>query len=78
MKTTLIALALPACLLVLAGPAVAQKADAATVIQMCDTNNDNALTQKEWDDCGAPTAYPAAADADKDGKLTTAELTAAP
>lgn len=78
MKTTFIALALPACLLVLAGPAAAQKADPATVIQMCDTNNDNALTQKEWDACGAPTAYPAAADTNKDGKVTVAELTAAP
>ncbi len=56
-------------------PALADP-DAATIIKMCDKNGDNAVTQQEWDACGAPTAYPAAADKNHDGKITVEELTA--
>jgi hypothetical protein len=54
-------------------PALADP-DGATVIKMCDTNGDNAVTQQEWEACGAPTAYPAAADKNHDGKVTADEL----
>jgi hypothetical protein len=56
-------------------PALGQ-ADPATIIKMCDKNGDNAVTQQEWEACGAPTAYPAAADKNHDGKITAEELAA--
>lgn len=62
----------------LAGAAVPALADpdSATIVKMCDTNGDNAVTQKEWEACGAPSAYPAAADSNQDGKVTAEELAA--
>jgi hypothetical protein len=69
-----------ACVLALAPSAFAQDTqapDPATIIQMCDQNGDKALTKQEWDACGAPTPYPAAADTNKDGKITVDELKAA-
>ena len=58
-------------------PALAEP-DPATVIKMCDQNGDNAVTQKEWETCGAPTAFPAGSDKNQDSKITTEELAAAP
>ncbi len=73
----LTSIALAALFAGVAVPAVAQS-DPATIVKMCDTNGDNAVTQKEWEACGAPTAYPADADNNKDGKVTAEELAAAP
>ena len=56
-------------------PAIADP-DGATIIKMCDTTGDNAVAQQEWEACGAPTAYPAAADKNHDGKITADELAA--
>ncbi|MGQ0742190.1 MAG: hypothetical protein ACT4OG_07860 [Alphaproteobacteria bacterium] len=52
------------------------QADPATVVLMCDTDGDNAVTQREWESCGAPTPYPGDADSDKDGRVTIEELMA--
>jgi hypothetical protein len=50
--------------------------DPATVVLMCDTDGDNAVTQREWEACGAPSAYPADADTNKDGRVTVEEMAA--
>lgn len=73
----LTSIALAALFAGVAVPALAQP-DPATIVEMCDTNGDNALTQKEWEACGAPTAYPAGSDKNQDSKITTEELAAAP
>jgi len=70
MSFTLAALALG-----LAVPALAQP-DPATTVMMCDSDNDKAVSQKEWVACGAPTAYPADADKNHDGKVSADELKA--
>lgn len=57
----------------LATPAAAQP-DPATMVMMCDGNGDDAVTQKEWEACGAPTAYPADKDMNKDAKVTVDEM----
>ncbi|MGQ0741903.1 MAG: hypothetical protein ACT4OG_06375 [Alphaproteobacteria bacterium] len=69
--TTSIAIAV--LLAAVAAPAFAQP-DPATIIKMCDRNDDGSVTQQEWDACGAPTSYPGSADANQDGKITADEL----
>lgn len=67
-----------AVITLLAGAALPALADpdSATIVKMCDSNGDNAVTQQEWEACGAPSAYPADADTNHDGKVTADELAA--
>jgi hypothetical protein len=75
MKLGTMSLALATLALGLAVPALAQS-DPATTIMMCDSDNDKAVSQKEWDACGAPTAYPKDADKNHDGQVSVDELKA--
>lgn len=75
MNRPVIGIAVTALVCTFALPALAQP-DPATMIKMCDSNGDNAVTQQEWDACGAPTPYPAAADANHDGKVSVSEMAA--
>jgi hypothetical protein len=66
-----------AALLGSVGVAQAQMPPAADVIKMWDTNSDGAVSKDEWVAAGRPAERFDAVDANKDGKITAAELEAA-
>ena len=66
-----------AALLASAGAALAQMPAPADIVKMMDTDGDNAVSKAEWAAAGRPAERFDAVDADKDGKITAAELEAA-
>jgi Ca2+-binding EF-hand superfamily protein len=69
-------LILAAALLAAAGSAVAQPT-AADIIKQWDTNKDGVVDKAEWVAAGRPAERFDMVDANKDGKITAEELTAA-
>lgn len=76
MRTILFAAA-AAALISAAGAAQAQMPAAADLIKAWDKDGDGAVSKEEWTAAGRPADRFAAVDADKDGKITVAELEAA-
>lgn len=66
-----------AALLASAGAAVAQMPAPADIIKNWDKNGDGAVDKAEWTAAGRPAERFDAVDANKDGKVTAAELDAA-
>ena len=64
-------------LLAVAGAASAQMPAPADMIKNWDKNGDGAVTKDEWAAAGRPAERFDIVDADKDGKITAAELEAA-
>lgn len=60
--------------LLTAGSAFAQMPPAADVIKAWDGDGDGAVNREEWVAAGRPAERFALVDADKDGKVTAAEL----
>jgi hypothetical protein len=73
MRTIIIAAALAA----MAAPAFAQMPAPADVIKGWDKDGDGAVSKEEWVAAGRPAERFDAVDADKNGKITVAELEAA-
>lgn len=72
-----IVLATTAAILAVAGAASAQMPAPADMIKNWDKNGDGAVTKDEWAAAGRPAERFDIVDADKDGKITAAELEAA-
>jgi Ca2+-binding EF-hand superfamily protein len=66
-----------AALLTTAGAAHAQMPQPADIIKNWDKNGDGAVDKAEWTAAGRPAERFDAVDANKDGKITAAELEAA-
>jgi hypothetical protein len=73
MRTIIIAAALAA----MAVPAFAQMPAPADVVKQWDKDGDGAVSKEEWVAAGRPAERFDAVDADKNGKITVAELEAA-
>ena len=73
MRTLIIAAALAA----LAAPAFAQLPAPADVVKQWDKDGDGAVSKDEWTAAGRPAERFDMVDANKDGKITVAELEAA-
>ena len=76
MRKIILAVATTA-LLAVAGAASAQMPAPADMIRNWDKNGDGAVTKDEWAAAGRPAERFDIVDADKDGKITAAELEAA-
>ena len=74
---TLIFAAAATALLASAGVASAQAPDPAALVKAWDKDGDGAVSKDEWVAAGRPAERFDAVDANKDGKVTTEELTAA-
>lgn len=70
------AVVLAAVLSALSASAFAQGFDVGAAFKRWDANADGVITPAEWAAAGRPAERFAAADADKDGKLTLEELAA--
>ncbi len=77
MRTFVLAAAATAALLSAAGAAQAQMPAPADIIKNWDKNGDGAVDKAEWTAAGRPAERFDAVDANKDGKVTAAELEAA-
>ena len=77
MRRVVFAAAAAAAVLAVAGGAQAQMPAAADLIKTWDKNGDGAVDKAEWTAAGRQADRFDAVDADKDGKITTAELEAA-
>ncbi len=77
MRTLVLAAAATAALLSAAGAAQAQMPAPADIIKNWDKNGDGAVDKAEWTAAGRPAERFDAVDANKDGKVTAAELEAA-
>ena len=77
MRTLIITAAVAAALLAAAGAASAQMPTPADMIKSWDKNGDGAVTRDEWTAAGRPAERFDIVDANKDGKITAAELEAA-
>ncbi len=77
MRTFVLAAAATAALLGAAGAAQAQMPAPADIIKNWDKNGDGAVDKAEWTAAGRPAERFDAVDANKDGKVTAAELEAA-
>ncbi len=64
-------------MLAAAGAASAQAPDPAAIVKSWDKNGDGAVSKDEWVAAGRPAERFDAVDANKDGKVTAEELTAA-
>ena len=73
MRTFVIAAALAA----MAAPALAQLPAPADIVKQWDKDGDGAVSKEEWTAAGRPAERFDAVDANKDGKVTAAELEAA-
>jgi Ca2+-binding EF-hand superfamily protein len=73
MRTIIIAAALAA----MAAPAFAQMPAPADIVKQWDKDGDGAVSKDEWTAAGRPAERFDAVDANKDGKITAAELEAA-
>jgi hypothetical protein len=73
MRTIVIAAALAA----MAAPAFAQLPAPADIVKQWDKDGDGAVSKEEWTAAGRPAERFDAVDADKNGKITVAELEAA-
>lgn len=73
----LIVFATAAAILAVAGAASAQMPAPADMIKNWDKNGDGGVTKDEWAAAGRPAERFDIVDADKDGKITAAELEAA-
>jgi len=73
----LVFVATAVALLAGAGAAYAQMPAPADIIKNWDKNGDGAVDKAEWTAAGRPAERFDAVDADKDGKITAAELEAA-
>ena len=73
MRTIIIAAALAA----MAAPAFAQMPAPADIVKQWDKDGDGAVSKEEWVAAGRPAERFDAVDANKDGKVTAAELEAA-
>jgi hypothetical protein len=73
MRTIIIAAALAA----MAAPAFAQLPAPAEILKSWDKDGDGAVSKEEWTAAGRPAERFDAVDANKDGKITVAELEAA-
>ena len=76
MRTILFAAA-AAAVLALAGAAQAQMPNPADIITAMDKDGDSAISKDEWAAAGRPAERFDMVDANKDGKITVAELEAA-
>lgn len=74
---TFIFAAAAAAVLGLAGAASAQMPNPADVIKGMDKDNDSAISKEEWAAAGRPAERFDRVDANKDGKISQAELEAA-
>lgn len=72
-----IALLAAGALLAFAGAAQAQMPAPADIVKAWDKDGDGAVSKDEWVAAGRPAERFDLVDADKDGKVTTAELEAA-
>jgi len=77
MRKTIFAAAAATALLAGAGAAYAQMPQPADIIKNWDKNGDGAVDKAEWTAAGRPAERFDAVDANKDGKITAAELEAA-
>lgn len=77
MRKTIFAAAVLAALTALAGPAMAQVPDVEPIFKTWDANSDGVLTKGEWLAAGRQEEGFLRVDADRDGKVTLAELKAA-
>ncbi len=77
MRKTIFAAAAATALLAGAGAAYAQMPAPADIIKNWDKNGDGAVDKAEWTAAGRPAERFDAVDADKNGKITAAELEAA-
>lgn len=77
MRTFVLAAAAAAALLTAAGAAQAQMPAPADIVKNWDKNGDGAVDKAEWTAAGRPAERFDAVDANKDGKVTAAELEAA-
>jgi hypothetical protein len=77
MRRTIIAAALASISTLAAGAAMAQMPAPAEIIKAWDKNADGVVDKGEWVAAGRPEGRFAMVDADKDGKVTAEELTAA-
>lgn len=77
MRTFVLAAAATAALLSAAGAAQAQMPAPADIIKNWDKNGDGAVDKAEWTAAGRPAERFDAVDANKDGKVTAAEMEAA-
>ncbi|WP_296595246.1 EF-hand domain-containing protein [Phenylobacterium sp.] len=77
MRKTIFAAAAATALLAGAGAAYAQMPAPADIIKNWDKNGDGSVDKAEWTAAGRPAERFDAVDADKNGKITAAELEAA-
>jgi Ca2+-binding EF-hand superfamily protein len=77
MRNVIFAATAAAALLAGAGAALAQMPAPADIIKNWDKNGDGVVDKDEWVAAGRPAERFAAVDANKDGKVTAAELEAA-
>ena len=77
MRKMIFAAAAAAALMASAGAAYAQMPAPADIIKNWDKNGDGAVDKAEWTAAGRPAERFDAVDANKDGKITAAELEAA-
>lgn len=77
MRTFVLAAAATAALLSAAGAAQAQMPAPADIIKNWDKNGDGVVDKAEWTAAGRPAERFDAVDANKDGKVTAAEMEAA-